>query len=459
MKKLLFVLAFAITLLSCNVEEPIPTYTVFTHVTANVGGKITISPQLTNYKKGELVTFTAIPDDFWVFKQWEGDVNSNTNPLQVIIDSNKSIVGTFVKKEYLLNIIIDGEGTVEEKIVTNPNGREYPHGTTVELTPKPKEGWVFDSWSGDLTGTESPKNITVDQEKNVIAKFIKKPIFKLANNGITCICENVKPGDIGYINNIKYEAVDNKLLRTRRDENADMTKLCTSLVTDMSNLFAGTDENINTFNQPIGNWDVSNVTNMGAMFSHSTFNYPIGNWNVSNVTNMFGMFLDAAAFNQPIGNWNVSKITNSSFMFSGARVFNQPIGNWDVSNVTNMDAMFQLASKFNQPIGNWNVSKVTSIGWIFAFAGEFAQDISSWDVSKVKNMDRVFAYALKFNSNISRWNVRSAEHMNLMFFEANTFNQDISKWCVPNIKSEPSSFSNNSPLSNSNKPVWGTCPN
>ena len=36
--------------------------------------------------------------------------------------------------------------------------------------------------------------------------------------------------------------------------------------------------------------------------------------------------------------------------------------------------------------------------------------------------------------------------------------QNISSWCVTNFVSEPSSFSLVSPLSESNKPVWGTCP-
>ena len=36
--------------------------------------------------------------------------------------------------------------------------------------------------------------------------------------------------------------------------------------------------------------------------------------------------------------------------------------------------------------------------------------------------------------------------------------QNISSWCVTNFVSEPSSFSLVSPLSESNKPIWGTCP-
>ena len=48
--------------------------------------------------------------------------------------------------------------------------------------------------------------------------------------------------------------------------------------------------------------------------------------------------------------------------------------------------------------------------------------------------------------------------MGAMFYQASSFNQNISNWCVTNIASEPTEFSTDSPLSESNKPVWGTCP-
>ena len=42
----------------------------------------------------------------------------------------------------------------------------------------------------------------------------------------------------------------------------DVTKVVTSLITDMSSMFY----NNSTFNQDISAWDVSNVTNMAYMF-------------------------------------------------------------------------------------------------------------------------------------------------------------------------------------------------
>jgi surface protein len=269
--------------------------------------------------------------------------------------------------------------------------------------------------------------------------------FYLSENGVTCMCPNTVPGEKGILNGIEFESVDNDLLRKRKDEGKDLTKVCTSLVTDMSGLFKGDYPYevdsviyINPFNQPIGNWDVSQVTNMSRMFFSSAFNQPLANWDVGNVTDMSEMFC-YSQFNQPIGNWNVSKVTNMSGLFMGdwmwmenLNPFDHSLENWDVSNVKDMSYMFS-SSHFNQPIGNWKVGEVKDMSWMF-FSSKFNHPIGNWDVRNVTNMRGMLVYSI--------------------------LDQDLSKWCVTQFDSEPEDFlfDSSSELHPKKMPRWGTCP-
>ena len=68
---------------------------------------------------------------------------------------------------FTLTTNVSGSGT----ITRNPNASSYASGTVVSLTATPASGWVFSGWSGAVTGTTNPINVTMDANKTVTATF------------------------------------------------------------------------------------------------------------------------------------------------------------------------------------------------------------------------------------------------------------------------------------------------
>jgi len=185
---------------------------------------------------------------------------------------------------------------------------------------------------------------------------------------------------------------------------------------------------------PIGDWDVSRVTNMTQLFSNfTTFNEPLTNWDVSNVRIMLHMFDGCTSFNQPLNNWNVSNVTSMTGMFLLCSNFNQPLENWDVSNVRNMNDMFVRCTSFNQPLDNWNVSNVRNMSAVFDGCTSFNQPLNSWNVSNVETMVRLFKNCTSFNQPLENWNVSRVGFMTTMFEGCVAFNQDLSRWNVSRV--------------------------
>ena len=69
---------------------------------------------------------------------------------------------------------------------------------------------------------------------------------------------------------------------------------------------------------------------------------PIADWDVSAISNMGAIFYNLSNFNADVSSWDTSSVTHMSAMFLAARAFNQPLS-FDTSSVTAMAGMFQVS--------------------------------------------------------------------------------------------------------------------
>ena len=166
--------------ISITITEPKEITAVFKRkqfdVTVTIQGKGTVNQELvvqsTKYDYESQVKLTAVPSDGWQFSGWSGDVSSTVNPLTISVDRSKNLTAIFIRKKFNVNVTIEGNGTVSQEVVVQP--LQYDYETQVKLTPIPMEGWEFDSWKGDASGTSNPLVITVDKEKSITASFKRK---------------------------------------------------------------------------------------------------------------------------------------------------------------------------------------------------------------------------------------------------------------------------------------------
>ncbi|WP_441001230.1 BspA family leucine-rich repeat surface protein [Fodinibius sp. SL11] len=502
MKKLLFII-FSISLMAftaCSDSGTGPddtgngggettTYTV--DVSSTDGG--TVSPSGANeYDEGENVEIEASSNEEYNFTGWTGDLESSDNPLTLTVDQDYELTANFEIKSYDLTINTEGEGEVAEEVVHQ--NKDYESGTLVELTANPAEGYEFVEWTGDLSGTENPQQITVDDPKEVTAVFEKKTFsLTTSTDGEGSISRNPDQETYEFGSEVEIEATpsagwefvewtnvessstdnpqtitmdkDTSLtavfekksyaLSVNVDGNGSITKTPDQATyehgttveleakPDDGQRFVEWSSAISSTENPV-EITVDQAITITATFDKKLF-YLAENGvtvkcpkaNVGDKGTVEGVTYTKRSADQiTVDNAEstcTSDIGNMNRLFNGAESFNADLSSWDVSEVTDMTRMFRDAKTFDSDLSHWDVSNVTNMERMFSDATSFTSDLSSWDVSKVTDMNRMFHGAASFNANINSWDVNLVSDMGRMFSGASSFASDLSSWDVSNV--------------------------
>ena len=209
-------------------------------------------------------------------------------------------------------------GSISASVSGLPSGVTLAFGNNVATISGSANATGTFAYALTFTGASTSQAVTGTITFNAAVSNLGNISFV---NG-TCSCPNATAGDTAVIDGITYTAVDNSTIGGQ--VNSGNINLCTTLVTNMQNLFSGKAN----FNSDIGFWDTSNVTNMDRLFENaSSFNQDISGWCVSNINSEPLNFLFNSALteaNKPI--WgtcpdyiiNVTASSNSDYTLSGS---------------------------------------------------------------------------------------------------------------------------------------------
>ena len=125
-----------------------------------------------SYPYGSVVDIVPTPEVGYEFAYWTGDCEGS-GACQVTVEDDTSVVAHFMTATHDLTITVDpaGGGTTSPSAgVVHP----YIHGSEVNIIPTAAEGYYFQSWGGDCSGSGAC-SLIMDGDKNVIAYFTEAP--------------------------------------------------------------------------------------------------------------------------------------------------------------------------------------------------------------------------------------------------------------------------------------------
>ena len=283
-------------------------------------------------------------------------------------DLDKSIIST---KE-----TVNSDNTITKEIYfRNNTGGPLKLLFTAKSVDK-VEGY-FD-YAGAFAYLEGTKSINLSEVDMDFTETMKE--FFIESDSLTTInLENIKNVNVTNMRKMFYGCISLK-------EIIGLKYLNTSNVTDMSNMFGGSEYTVSipdgsgatTYKAcvsltslDLSSFNTSNVTDMAGMLSCciSLVSLDLSGFDTTNVTAMNSMFNHCESLTElNISYFNTCNVNDMSFMFRACKSLTAlDLSNFDTHNVINMRYMFESCSDLtNLNLSNFDTSNVTNIDKMFS---------------------------------------------------------------------------------------------
>ena len=156
--------------------EVAATYAVRVEAAPSEGGYV--EPESGVYESGEKLKLKAVPAEDWKFVRWGRDLSGSSDEAELVMDDNKWVVAHFSRAEavaemcYLKVAEDQSEGGHVRHSAGGGEGEfRFESGEVVQFMAVPEEGYQFDGWSGDVSGTNPAVRLVMDGNKRVVALF------------------------------------------------------------------------------------------------------------------------------------------------------------------------------------------------------------------------------------------------------------------------------------------------
>jgi murein DD-endopeptidase MepM/ murein hydrolase activator NlpD len=158
--------------------EPASCYTLSYSVSPSGSGTITANPAPncnngTQYTSGTSVTVSAAANTGFQFMNWSGASTSTASQITLTMDANKTVTANLTPLCYTLDLrkFPPEGGSVTQNPSPNCNETKYAHGTVVQLSASPTNGFLFDQWGGNISATTLATSVTMNGDRYVFASF------------------------------------------------------------------------------------------------------------------------------------------------------------------------------------------------------------------------------------------------------------------------------------------------